>query len=182
VRRANPQLGGGTATPGRAPRPAFWSQSGGLQEQDAVHDATDLAAPPERGKPAVWAVVAFGQVHGVWMMPGETALTRLPREAYSMASDLVAAGNRVPACAPRPRGTVTRPRHPPGPPATQRSRRKEPDRSSPGAEPRPAVPPRDERLALERAAELSPDREPCAQRLVSAATIAVPWGQTDCRW
>ena len=25
------------------------------------------------------------------MMPGETALTRMPREAYSMASDLVAA-------------------------------------------------------------------------------------------
>ena len=24
------------------------------------------------------------------MMPGETALTRMPREAYSMASDLVA--------------------------------------------------------------------------------------------
>ncbi len=24
------------------------------------------------------------------MMPGETALTRIPREAYSMASDLVA--------------------------------------------------------------------------------------------
>src|SRR5580692_8749588 len=27
----------------------------------------------------------------VWMMPGETALTRTPREAYSIASDRVAA-------------------------------------------------------------------------------------------
>ena len=27
---------------------------------------------------------------GVWMMPGETALTRMPREAYSTASDRVA--------------------------------------------------------------------------------------------
>jgi hypothetical protein len=51
-----------------------------------------------------------------------------------------------------------------------------------GAEPRPAVPPRDERPALERAAELSPDGEPRAPRLVSAATIAVPSGQADCRW
>jgi hypothetical protein len=51
-----------------------------------------------------------------------------------------------------------------------------------GAEPRPAIPPRDERLALERAAELRPDREPWAPRLVSAATIAVPSGQADCRW
>jgi hypothetical protein len=33
------------------PRPAFCGQSGGLQEQDAVHDATDLADPPERWKP-----------------------------------------------------------------------------------------------------------------------------------
>jgi hypothetical protein len=37
-------------------------------------------------------------------------------------------------------------------------------------------------LALERAAELSPDREARAQRLVSAATIAVPSGQADCHW
>jgi hypothetical protein len=37
-------------------------------------------------------------------------------------------------------------------------------------------------LALERAAELSPDREPWTRRLVSAATIAVPSGQADCRW
>jgi hypothetical protein len=27
---------------------------------------------------------------GVWIIPGETAFTRMPREAYSMASDLVA--------------------------------------------------------------------------------------------
>jgi len=37
---------------------------------------------------------------GVWIMPGETALTRMPREAYSKASDLLMRA-RLPSI-PRP--------------------------------------------------------------------------------
>ena len=64
---------------------------GGLQEQDAVDDVADLADVPERRNPAAERVVASGACIGVWMTPGDTAFTRMPREAYSMASDLVAA-------------------------------------------------------------------------------------------
>jgi len=62
-----------------------------LQEQDAVPDVADLAGAPERGELVAEPLVAFRRDTGVWMMPGETALTRMPREAYSTASDQVAA-------------------------------------------------------------------------------------------
>ena len=63
----------------------------GLQEQDAVHDVADLADPAERGKPVAEAFVAFRRVDRGLDDAGETALTRMPQEAYSMASDRVAA-------------------------------------------------------------------------------------------
>jgi hypothetical protein len=46
---------------------------------------------PSGGKPVAERVVASGGCPGVWMMPGETASTRMPGDAYSMAGDLVAA-------------------------------------------------------------------------------------------
>ena len=41
------------------------------------------------------AAVDVHDLAGVWITPGETALTRMPREAYSMASDLVAAARII---------------------------------------------------------------------------------------
>lgn len=43
---------------------------------------------------------------GVWMTPGETALTRMPREAYSIASDLVAEATPPFVSAARTDGTL----------------------------------------------------------------------------
>ena len=63
----------------------------GLQEEDAVDDVADLAHAPERVERRRARRSVSAGCTGVWMMPGETALTRMPREAYSMARDLVAA-------------------------------------------------------------------------------------------
>ena len=81
---------------------------GGLQERDAVHDVADLAGLPERGSrpPSPWWLSAG--CTGVWMMPGETALTRMLREAYSMASDLVSAARPPLVGAPAPRARPSR--------------------------------------------------------------------------
>jgi hypothetical protein len=49
-----------------------------------------VADPSERGSWSPSEAQLSGGFVGVWMMPGATALTRMPRVAYSMASNLVA--------------------------------------------------------------------------------------------
>ena len=63
-----------------------------LEIQDSADHILDLANPADgvqRAHPGVGALV----VRGVLITPRETAFTRRPREAYSIASDLVTATN-----------------------------------------------------------------------------------------
>jgi len=62
----------------------------GLEIEDRVDDVRDLAHAADRMNPASMAC-ASGTCMGVLITPGETALTRMPRFAYSMARDRVAA-------------------------------------------------------------------------------------------
>ena len=61
-----------------------------LQIQDGVDDIVDVAHPAERMQAGEGGVRLRGCM-GVRMTPRATALARMPRSAYSMASDLVTA-------------------------------------------------------------------------------------------
>ena len=75
-----------------------------LQVEHAIDDIGDAAHPAEGLKSRQVSWVSGGCI-GVAMVPGETALTRIPLRAYSIASDLVAAATPPLVNAARAAGT-----------------------------------------------------------------------------
>ena len=64
-----------------------------FQEQHGVDDVAWISPIRPTGCRSARNSCVSGGCIGVLMMPGETAFTRMPLLAYSMASDLVAAFN-----------------------------------------------------------------------------------------
>jgi hypothetical protein len=67
-------------------------EAGSVEVEDRVGDVTDLADPAD-GVEAGHAVVGRAVVLGGFATPGATALTRMPRDAYSIASERVTAAS-----------------------------------------------------------------------------------------
>jgi AcrR family transcriptional regulator len=66
------------------------NERGALQIEDSVDDVADLA-DPTKGWTSAKPSYDAGSCVGVLITPGATALTRTPRDAYSMASERVTA-------------------------------------------------------------------------------------------
>jgi len=65
-------------------------EAGGLQIEHGVGDVRHLAHMADRMQLAQ-EIMGLGACIGLLMIPGDTAFTRMPRLAYSIAIDLVAA-------------------------------------------------------------------------------------------
>ena len=65
-------------------------EAGRFEIEDRFHDVCDLSHSAERVEGAE-RLMRLDGMHRVLMTPGATAFTRMPRFAYSIASDLVAA-------------------------------------------------------------------------------------------
>ena len=68
-------------------------ERGAFEIQDAVDDVADLAHPAEGMERAPGPRTTQRSCRGVLMTPGATALTRTPRDAYSIASERVTAAS-----------------------------------------------------------------------------------------